>query len=59
MTPIALSSNATPRSRQNLALIYGLKGDRAHASSMSRIDLDANTTAANLHFFDLVRTGKN
>jgi Flp pilus assembly protein TadD len=59
MKPIALSSNATARSRQNLALIYGLKGDDAQASSMSQLDLDTKAAAANLHFFDVVRTNTN
>ncbi len=58
MEPIALSSNATPRLRQNLALIYGLAGDDAQATSVSKIDLDAKTIAANLHFFDIVRSEK-
>ena len=53
--PMARSLTATPRLRQNLALIYGLMGDRRDAEAMSRVDLDASATAANLHFFDLVR----
>ncbi len=59
MEPIALSSNATPRSRQNLALIYGLSGDDAHATELSRLDLDANTTASNIRLFQLARGGRN
>ena len=54
--PMARSMTATPRLRQNLALIYGLMGDKRHAEAMSRVDLDVAATAANLHFFDLVRT---
>ena len=53
--PMARSLTATPRLRQNLALIYGLMGDKHDAEAISRVDLDANATAANLHFFDLVR----
>ncbi len=55
VTPMAASPNATPRVRQNLALIYGLMGDRGRAEAVSRMDLDAPATAANLRFFALVR----
>jgi len=57
MTSMARSSTATPRVRQNLALIYGLAGDTAHAGTMSRVDLDAPTAAANLRFFEFARGG--
>lgn len=56
MEPIALSSNATPRSRQNLALIYGLAGDDVHATQLSRLDLDEGSTASNVRLFDMLRT---
>jgi Flp pilus assembly protein TadD len=55
MKSMALSSTATPRIRQNLALIYGLAGDAARAGALSRVDLDAPTTEANLHFFEFAR----
>jgi Flp pilus assembly protein TadD len=55
MKSMALSSTATPRIRQNLALIYGLAGDAAHAGALSRVDLDAPTAEANLHFFEFAR----
>ena len=55
MTPIARSAGATPRERQNLALIYGLQGNRNAAEAFSRMDLDAADTDANLRFFDMVR----
>lgn len=55
MTTLARSPAATPRLRQNLALIYGLKGDTAMASGLSRIDLDERTTDDNLKFFAMVR----
>lgn len=57
LTPMARSSTATPRIRQNLALIYGLKGDPDRATAMSRVDLDQQTTEANLKFFEVVRGG--
>jgi len=57
ITPMARSSTATPQIRQNLALIYGLQGDPARASAMSRVDLDQQTVEANLKFFEVVRGG--
>lgn len=56
MTALARSPSATPRLRQNLALIYGLKGDTVMARGLSRIDLDERTTDDNLKFFAMVRT---
>jgi Flp pilus assembly protein TadD len=56
LTPMAKSANASARTRQNLALIYGLKGDREQALAMSRADLEAPAAEANLRFFDFVRT---
>jgi Flp pilus assembly protein TadD len=55
MTPIARAPTATPRLRQTLALIYGLKGDSAMARGLSRMDLDTPTTEDNLKFFAMVR----
>jgi Flp pilus assembly protein TadD len=55
ITPLARSSSATPRTRENMALIYGLMGDSDRAASISRIDLDEGTTRANLAFLDAVR----
>jgi Flp pilus assembly protein TadD len=58
MTPMARASTSTAQLRQNLALIYGLKGDKQHASTVSRMDLDQQATEANLRFFDFVRAAK-
>jgi Flp pilus assembly protein TadD len=55
MTPIVRSANATSKLRQNLALIYGLKGDRDEALALGRVDLDEAAAQANLQFFDYVR----
>jgi Flp pilus assembly protein TadD len=57
--PMARSPAAKPQTRQNLALIYGLLGDDARATAMSRLDLDDAATAANLSFFARVRSAKN
>ncbi len=56
--PMARAATSTAQLRQNLALIYGLKGDKESASSISRMDLDPQTTEANLRFFDFVRNTK-
>ena len=57
LTPMAKSTTAPPRIRQNLALIYGLVGDDTRAAELSRIDLDIRSTEANLRFFDYARSG--
>jgi len=54
LAPMAKSSTATPKIRQNLALIYGLKGDVQSAAALSRMDLDQATTDANLRFFNFI-----
>jgi Flp pilus assembly protein TadD len=54
LTPLARSPSATPRLRQNLALVYGLKGDKAAARALSRTDLPSQQAEANLKFFSLV-----
>ena len=55
LTPIASSANASPRVRQNLALIYGLQGDHVRAEALGRVDLAAADAQANLRFFDFMR----
>jgi Flp pilus assembly protein TadD len=55
LTPLARDPSATPRLRQNLALVYGLKGDTAAARALGRTDLTPAEADANLKFFDLVR----
>ena len=59
MTSMARSSNATPRIRQNLALIYGLAGNTPQAAALSRVDLDATATDGNLRFFEFARNAGN
>ena len=55
ITPLARSSAATPRIRQNMAMIYGLMGDSDHAATVSRMDLDEGATRANLAFLAATR----
>lgn len=57
LTPLARSPKATPRIRQNLALIYALGGDRERALAQSRVDLSAADTEANLAFIDSLMAG--
>ncbi len=55
MEPLARSSEATPKIRDNLALILGLSGDPQRAAAISRLDLNAQQTAGNLAFMASVR----
>jgi Flp pilus assembly protein TadD len=55
LTPIANAPTGTPRDRQTLALIYGLKGDRANAARLARIDLDPAAVEHNLAYYDTLR----
>lgn len=55
LTPIARAPSATPRLRQNLALVYGLKGNDAAARALGETDLTSQQAQANLKFFELVR----
>lgn len=58
MTPLARSASATPKIRENLALIFGLSGDSERAAAASRIDLDDVHTAENLQFYARVRESR-
>jgi Flp pilus assembly protein TadD len=58
MAPLVRSPSATPRVRENMALIYGLMGDVDHATKVSRIDLDESATRENLAFLAAVRETK-
>jgi Flp pilus assembly protein TadD len=55
IAPLARSSVATPKVRENMAVIYGLMGDTDRATTLSRIDLDEGATQANLTFLAAVR----
>ena len=57
IVPVARSASATPQIRQNLALIYGLKGDGNAADALSRVDLDAAATNSNVKLFAALRAG--
>lgn len=55
LEPIARSASATAQDRQNLAFIYGLKGDREQALALGRVDLGEAAAQANAKFFDYAR----
>jgi tetratricopeptide (TPR) repeat protein len=48
-------SGAGPRTRQNLALVYGLKGDAEAARALLAVDLDAAAVANNLLVYESLR----
>ena len=53
--PVAEGPEATRRSRQNLALVYGLQGDLGGAARLGRADLDPGDLKNNLAYFATVR----
>lgn len=55
LEPIARSADASPQDRQNLAFIYGLKGDRQAALTLSRVDLPEAVAQANVKYFETAR----
>ena len=55
LRPFAMSPSATPRERQTLALIYGLKGDRAAATKLALVDLEPAAVQHNLATYDSLR----
>ena len=55
MVPLARSTAATQRIRENLALIYGLAGDRERSVSLARMDLDEAAVAGNQAFIAWAR----
>lgn len=55
LRPLAEGPNSTRRSRQNLALVFGLQGDMAAAERVSRIDLGGEALASNLAYFAALR----
>ena len=55
LMPIAQDAAATPRNRQNLALVLGLKGDPAAARAVALHDLSADAVDSNLQFYQAAR----
>lgn len=55
LQPVVHAPGATPRERQTLALIYGLKGDQREARQLALIDLDPASADHNLAFYESLR----
>lgn len=56
LSDLVARPGATPRNRQNLALVYGLAGDDTHAALVARSDLDESAVRNNLAYFTLLRS---
>lgn len=52
---VAEDPRATPRHRQNLALVYGLAGYETAAARVARIDLDGPSVKRNLDYYNWLR----
>jgi len=55
LSAAAGSPNATARTRQNLALAYGLSGDNEKAAAVGRTDLDEASVKSNLAYYTMLR----
>lgn len=55
LKPIATKTDSSAPERETLALIYGLKGDRAAARKLAAIDLDAASVDHNLATYESLR----
>jgi Flp pilus assembly protein TadD/cell division septation protein DedD len=51
----AARPQATPRTRLNLALVYGLAGDNDKAAAVARADLDEASVKSNLAYYAMLR----
>jgi Flp pilus assembly protein TadD len=55
LRPAAAGPNATPRTRQNLALALGLAGRTEEAEEIARMDLDEQSVRSNLAYYAVLR----
>lgn len=55
LQPVAMAPTGSAQERQNLALIYGLKGNVAEAARLGRIDLDEASVEHNLAYYQTLR----
>jgi len=55
LRPAAAGPNATPRTRQNLALALGLAGRTEEAGEIARMDLDEQSVRSNLAYYAVLR----
>lgn len=59
LKPVAIHPAATARTRQNLALIYGLAGDSEQAARIARLDLDEASVRKNIAYYGTLRQLKD
>ena len=59
LRPMAAEPDATAKTRLNLALVLGLKGNAAEAREMARNDLDGAALDNNARFYDYARAAIN
>jgi Flp pilus assembly protein TadD/cell division septation protein DedD len=55
LTELTLDSNASPRHKLNLALVYGLAGDDNKAAAIARTTLDEEAVKSNLAYYAMLR----
>jgi Flp pilus assembly protein TadD len=55
LSALANGPSSTPRERQTLALVYGLKGDRLSAQRYARMDLGEAAVEHNMAYYDTLR----
>jgi Flp pilus assembly protein TadD len=55
LQPLAMAPTSSPRERQTLALIYGLRGNVTEAARLGRIDLDDVAVEHNLAYYQSLR----
>jgi Flp pilus assembly protein TadD/cell division protein FtsN len=55
LSSAAASPHATARTRQNLALVYGLSGENDKAAAVARTDLDEVSVKSNLAYYAMLR----
>ena len=55
LSQVAADPTATPRNRRNLALVYGLSGDRVRAARIGREDLSEGEVENNLAYYERLR----
>ncbi len=55
LRPVALSAGSTLRTRQTLALIYGLANNSDAAARIARMDLDESAVQSNLAYYTTLR----
>lgn len=58
LEPLAQQKNSTPEIRQNLAMAYGLKGDKENALKYAKMDVSDQKALENIKFYEFVAQKK-